>query len=443
MQLQNDIGGDISYCSQPVINMVSSSSINLDPSLTAASEAPNPQLDKKYNLKPFVPVGKPKEDIHYVDLDAIDLGKYKEGSSPEAVASRQALAKQLDKSLRTYGFFFLVNHGIDPATFERIDSINQALHSIDESQKLAHRSGGLTSDEDVNSVGAERGPGFKPRRYWGMANGVRDNIEFFNFVNIVQDSELQNEARPELARVYTNEVANYFRYIHHNVLRRLTTLCDIVLELPEGTIYDRYFKVVQGDINASGGGFGRLMVYYGQDDESNKLTEDTWLRGHSDSDGFTFIASQPMVSLQIRDYKTKKWGYVNHVPNALVVNIGDAVEFITGGYFRSTIHRVVNPPESQQNGIRQSTIYFCKPSWNSYIDPEDLKSPRLERLGVHSPPDWERITYEQWDVEKGRLFGKSKINDKPGEEPEPVYIHGRLAERWHPTLDLSKLNLTA
>lgn len=421
--------------------MVASSKINSDPASGAASVTSSPHLDEKYNLKPFIPVAEPKENIKYVNLEAIDLGKYKEGSDPEAVESRRILARQLDKSLRTYGFFFITNHGIEPETFQRIDSINQALHSIDETDKLVHRSGGLTSDEDVNSVGAERGPGFKPRKYWGMANGVRDNIEFFNFVNIVQDSELINETRPELARVYTNEIANYFRYIHHNVLRRLTILCDNILELPEGTIYNRYFKVVQGDLNNSGGGFGRLMVYYGQDEEANRLTEDTWLRGHSDSDGFTFIASQPMVSLQIRDYDTGEWRYVKHVPNALVVNIGDALEFITGGYFRSTIHRVVNPPKSQQNHTRQATIYFCKPSWNSYIDPEDLKSPRLERLGINSPPDWERITYGQWDLEKGRLFGKSKINNKPGEEPEPVLIHGRLAERWIPTVDLDKLGI--
>ena len=37
--------------------------------------------------------------------------------------------------------------------------------------------------------------------------------------------------------------------------------------------------------------------------------------------------------------------------DGLIVNIGDAMEFITGGYFKSSIHRVVGPPDDQKNSV--------------------------------------------------------------------------------------------
>lgn len=410
------------------INKVPSAQSNRFPQAAA--------LDKKYNIRPFKHVDPPSEQIDYADLEAIDLSKFKWGDSEEAKQSRRALAKQLDYSVRTHGFYYLINHGIDQGVISRLDSISQSIFEIPDEEKAQHLAGSLSSDQDTKSVGAERGPGFKPRKYWNMANGVKDNIEFYNFTQIQHENEMWEQNHPQIVKDYLNEIGNYYQYLHFVVLKQLTILCDIILELPEGTWYEKYFRVNQGDINGSGGGFGRLMMYYGHDAEENKKTENTWLRGHSDSTGFTFILSQPMVSLQILDYNTREWRYVKHRPGALVVNIGDAVEFMTGGYFKSTIHRVVNPPKSQENHVRHSIIYFCKPSWTTVIDPDEINSPLLHRLGISKPKEWEKITYYDWDLEKGRLFGKSKVNNKPGDAPEPVYIHGRLSERWVRTLSV-------
>ncbi|PRT55900.1 1-aminocyclopropane-1-carboxylate oxidase [Wickerhamiella sorbophila] len=407
-----------------------SAELNSVPSAQSRRPPQAASLDKKYNIRPFKHVHQPSEQIDYANLDAIDLSTFEWGDSDEAKKSRQRLARQLDHSVRTHGFFYLVNHGVDEGIISHLDSISQSIFEVSNEIKAQHLAGSLSSDLDTDSVGAERGPGFKPRQYWNMANGVKDNIEFYNFTQIQHQDKMWEQNHPQIVKDYLNEIANYYQFLHFVVLKQLTILCDIILELPEGTWYENYFQVSQGDISGSGGGFGRLMMYYGHSDEDNEKTNNTWLRGHSDSAGFTFIASQPMVSLQILDYRTREWRYVKHVPGALVVNIGDAVEFMTGGYFKSTIHRVVNPPKSQQGHVRHSIIYFSKPSWVTVIDPDEIDSPLLHRLGVSKPREWEKITYYDWDLEKGRLFGKSKVNDKPGDAPEPVYIHGRLSERW-------------
>ncbi|GMF06878.1 unnamed protein product [Ambrosiozyma monospora] len=124
---------------------------------------------------------------------------------------------------------------------------------------------------------------------------------------------------------------------------------DIILEIPEGTLYGNYFKPIP-EIEKSGSGVARLLVYHPTDPNYQLQTNQTWMRGHTDGSGLTFIASQPLLALQIQDRNTKKWNYVSHTPNALVVNVGDAISHLSGGYFKSSIHRVATPPSDQQVG---------------------------------------------------------------------------------------------
>lgn len=390
-------------------------------------------VDRKYNVRPFAEAPLSKEDITPIALDTIDLSLFKEG--PRHLAARQALAAKVEQSLSTYGFISLENHGISDAQFDHLRSIAQSTCELPEEVQKRHLLGAMKSDlEDRSkSLGAERGAGFKPRKYWSMKNGVEDLIVLYNFRNMLQprffDTDVNNY--PELVLHHLPEIADYFKKLHLDILRKLTILCDIVLELPEGFLWEHYFKVVQGDYENSGHGFGRFMLYDEMNQEDALKVDNNWLRGHSDSTGFTFITSQPILSLQIRDYFTGEWKYVGHRPGGLIVNIGDTMEFITGGYFKSSIHRVVSPPADQRGYKRLVLIYFCNPKYPAVLDPEPLNSPKLQRLGVTKPDEWKKITFREWDEEKGRLFGKKAVNDTVGDEPNLVLVHGRLHERWH------------
>jgi len=94
------------------------------------------------------------------------------------------------------------------------------------------------------------------------------------------------------------------------------------------------------------------MLYNPMPENDEKKTAGTWLRGHSDASFLTFITSQPMTSLQVRDYKDGVWKYVGYRPDSLVVNVADTLEFLTGSFFKSTIHRVVSPPKDQRGHRR-------------------------------------------------------------------------------------------
>ena len=69
-----------------------------------------------------------------------------------------------------------------------------------------------------------------------------------------------------------------------------------------------------------------------------------------------------------------------HSPrDADIVNVADALEFLSGGYLRSTVHRVVRPPEEQAEQPRLSLIYFARPQADVKVRP--VESPLLKRLG--------------------------------------------------------------
>lgn len=379
------------------------------------------EINKKYNLRPFKETpSELKEDYDLIDLPAIDLSQYRIGK--EGLASRKKLASELEESLKEHGFFKLVGHGINEEVFDSLRSLGQSAFELPEEEKSRFLAGTQCIDGEKNrELGVIRGSGFKPRGYWTYANDTKDNVEFFNVRHFLHDDIFFNRLQyPEFVRNNLEDISNYFKYLHFEVLKKVLNLIDLILELPEGTLWSKHFKVVDNDIDNSGGGFGRFLLYHEVDKDYNTSTNNTWMRGHTDATALTFIVCQPILSLQIREYKTQEWKFVSYTPNSLVVNIGDAFQQLSGGYFKSSIHRVVTPPEEQSNYKRNTIIYFCDPSWNTYIDPEELNSPKLDRLGIKHPKNLKRITFGEWDEEKGKFF-----NRKSSTQTKPLKIFGR------------------
>lgn len=388
-------------------------------------------IDLKYGLRPFVDAPATKEDLDGLTLDAIDLSLFKEG--PQYLEQRQELADTLEKSITTYGFFNLVNFGFPDDKIEHLRAVSQLVLELPDSTKAQYLASAPTKEQEVEregNLGGERGTGFKPRGYWAIKNGVRDSIDHYNVRDTVHDSFLQQpEKHPELVAAHLSEIAEYYNHIHRVVLPRLLRLCDLILRVPEGTLEKHYFGNSGTNADDSGS-HGRLMMYTPYDTaSSSEKTEGTFLRGHSDILGFSFITSQPILALQIKDVYSGGWRYVNHRPKSLIVNVGDLLEFILGGYFKACLHRVVEPPLDQRSYKRLVIIYFCNPSGTAELDPELIESQKLASLGYTKHDklkDWEKIQFNDWNSAKGKLLGRTEA----GERNLLVY-YGRFVERWH------------
>ncbi|MED6154466.1 Aconitate hydratase mitochondrial, partial [Stylosanthes scabra] len=88
------------------------------------------------------------------------------------------------------------------------------------------------------------------------------------------------------------------------------------------------------------------------------------LRAHTDAGGIILLLQDDKVSgLQL--LKDGKWVDVPPMRHSIVVNLGDQIEVITNGKYKSVEHRVI----AQTNGTRMSIASFYNPGSDAVIYP--------------------------------------------------------------------------
>jgi isopenicillin N synthase-like dioxygenase len=81
---------------------------------------------------------------------------------------------------------------------------------------------------------------------------------------------------------------------------------------------------------------------------------------HEDINLITLLVAATAPGLQVLD-ASGRWRDVPADPGSIVVNSGDMLQMATGGHFRSTTHRVVNPPGEGARQPRLSMPLFLHP----------------------------------------------------------------------------------
>ncbi|KIW35448.1 uncharacterized protein PV07_02145 [Cladophialophora immunda] len=324
----------------------------------------------------FVPVYPTKEKVGYVNLREIDLSKYDEGRK-----AQEELAEQIRVAMNTQGFFILINHGINEEDITRQVDIGHTIFT-------------RTSEEEKQRLKApitEKGSyfGFKPRGHWRTKGNVRDKIENFNVYRDMNEHE-----QPQALEPYRPEIQSFIDHIHKDILFKVLRLFGIALKLDD----EEYFVKVH-DYNGHDESWLRYMEYYDDyTEEERKTTGGQWLEGHRDLTSVSFVFSQPMTSLQVRDVDDNaEWKYVKHIPGAIIFNAGEIMQWWTGDYFKAAIHRVHEPPTDQRGHNRSSVFYFVVPNDEVVINTLLDQSPVLREAGVqmaHKPED--APTSKQW-----------------------------------------------
>jgi isopenicillin N synthase-like dioxygenase len=103
-----------------------------------------------------------------------------------------------------------------------------------------------------------------------------------------------------------------------------------------------------------------------------------------------------------------------------VVNCGDTTEYLSGGYYKSAIHRVVKPPADQAGYRRLGLIYFHYMADDNLITPL-LESPVVQREGITKSIRGPPPTQETWRKNRVASYGVSKLQvAEDGSEYEVV-----------------------
>ncbi|TBU57582.1 Clavaminate synthase-like protein [Dichomitus squalens] len=320
-----------------------------------------------------------QEDIDWADFPIIDISK---SSTPEG---RAELANIVRDAMRTYGFIYVVNHGLTQAQNDRmVDIADIPFSQVSEDDKRQYAS-------KIKETGSYRG--FKPRQFWTIDNGVKDQIEHYNMHHSIVEQQHPKELQP-----FFPEIRAFAEHCHYKVLHPILRLLALGLELPEEAFIDMFDFDVQGET------YMLFMKYFPRSEEDEVKSKNVWMKGHADIGAVSILWSQPVTALQILS-PDGKWRYVNHIPNGIIVNIGDTMEMLSGGFYKATIHRVVQPPPDQRGCTRLGLFYFGYPNDDIKLVPMK-NSPALQRVGiVRKCADEDAPTMEEMRKARTRTYG--------------------------------------
>lgn len=198
------------------------------------------------------------------------------------------------------------------------------------------------------------------------------------------------------------------------------------------------------------------MKYHARDTETNAKLDNVWVKGHTDFGSLTLLFRQPIAALQVRgndgNWKwyaspksklgyhllciekliltmTKSYSRVKPYDGSITVNVADALEFLSNGFLKSSIHRVVVPPPDQAGIDRLGVLYFVRPEDSLELTP--VQSKVLERLGYDSNKNAEvaGITAGEWVKARVRA-GVNRTNQARSEISEQEIVNGVKAKYY-------------
>jgi len=331
--------------------------------------------------------------VQWAELETINL---EDLDSAEPLV-RTRLVSSAKKALMEDGFLFVTGTGVSTATLERNLAIAQYALGLPLSEKEPY-----AAKLDAGSY-----KGYKLRGIWQRDGGVPDNIEHYN----LESSSFEDVGAQHPAGLlpFIPEIRAFAEHTYHHVVYRILKLVSLALDLPEEYLWGLHDH--EGVIGAA---CQRFMGYYPRSEEDEIEAGGLWSKGHTDYNSVSLLYSQPISALQI--LTPDGWRWVKHVDGAVVVNTADALEFLSGGVFKATRHRVIRPPPDQSNIIRYILIHFARTRLDLPLNPL-WDSPVVQRLGTNAFQD--RIdeggsapTQDEWLRERIRRTGRELYDNE-------------------------------
>jgi len=167
----------------------------------------------------------------------------------------------------------------------------------------------------------------------------------------------------------------YIEYINLNKsfnkksIKILSDYFDKIFLLSE-TLFKSIIKLYDNDTNKSRVAFSRRKTlstlrfnYYPSQTKPVEISKQDGValgcETHVDSGIFTILYQDKKGGLQVQNRKNNKWYNVPFNKNALVVNTGRALEYLSKGKFKATNHRVL-----WNKTKRMSIPFFFEPSYD-------------------------------------------------------------------------------
>lgn len=268
-------------------------------------------------------------------------------------------AAEIDAACREHGFFSVTGHGIDEGLLDDLVTSARAFFARPDAEKaaIAMRHGGRAW-RGWFPVGGE------------LTSGVPDRKEGLYLGEELAPGDPRVVAGLPLhgPNLFPDEPAS-LRPAVLAALDAFTVLGQRVMALvAEGLGLDAG-HFAEG-LTAEPTILFRIFHYPPRDGSHESTAESHWgVAEHTDYGLLTLLLQDDTGGLQVK--APGGWIDVPPQPGALVCNIGDMLERLTGGRYRSTPHRVRSPEAVD----RISCPFFFDPGWDAEIEPLPLDEP--------------------------------------------------------------------
>ena len=307
----------------------------------------------------------PGEFSHIPTIDVRELV----AGGPE----RFAVAARLGEACRESGFFYAVGHGVGEDLQHRLADESRRFFAQELDTKLRIRMAlGGRAWRGYFPVGGELTSG-KPDQKEGIYFGAElaaDDARVRAGTPLHGPNLFPEE--PAGLRAAVLEYTDAMTRLGHRLVAGLA----LALDLPESYFAERY--------TAQPLTLFRCFNYPAARDPT------LWGVGeHTDYGLLTMLLQDDSGGLELRS--RSRWVAAPPLAGSFVCNIGDMLDRMTRGLFRSTPHRARNPAPRD----RLSFPFFFDPGWTARVQPIDLPPERI-------PPDdraerWDRASVHAFD----------------------------------------------
>eukprot|EP00257_Ricinus_communis_P023532 XP_015583542.2 protein SRG1 [Ricinus communis] len=306
----------------PHASSASLSKLDQGKSIIACDDFPHKEIAFNSHHPPFVPA------------PIIDISLLSSMCSKEEEAEHE----KLKLALTSWGCFQAIEHGISSSILDKVHEIGKQFFALptEEKQKYGREA------NDIEGYGND--PNVSRKIIFDQSERI--------LLKAAPEAERRLERWPgnpsdfrEVVKEYSAIMKSKSRFLLKAMARSLNLEDDCFLKQYKdeeliGVRFNYYPAATSGSSDRSG------------------------CKPHSDGSGITILLQDKLVEgLQI--LKDGQWYIVPTIPDALLVNVGDQMQIISNGIFKSPMHRVI--VESKKE--RVSVAVFHLPKYEVEIGP--------------------------------------------------------------------------
>ncbi|GLJ37329.1 hypothetical protein SUGI_0757330 [Cryptomeria japonica] len=292
---------------------------------------------------------------------------------------RKRIMRQVAEASREWGAMQLLNHGIPETLIARLQSAGKAFFDlpIEEKEKYANDA----ANGKISGYGSK------------LANNASGQLEWEDYYFHILWPHLKRDVEntwPGYPAEYEEVTDAYGVHI-----RKLTSILLGALSSELGLEKNRMEKLLGGEELVM-----ELKINYYPRCPQPELA--LGVEAHTDISALTFLLHNMVPGLQL--FHQGKWITAKCIPGALIFQLGDQVEILSNGKYKSGLHRGLVNKEK----VRISWAVFCCPP------KEAVTGPMKEMVDEQNPPLFPTRTFQEHIDYK--LFRKNQVKKEKAAE---------------------------